>query len=105
MRSIALTLRIRELDDKGAIVNEARLTDAGFSVGDRVRRKCDDKEASIVSMNATAVTLEIGGDQFTCSSQSFLKGDWKVLSQKAQPQYLDDSERTPPTDAEESLGV
>ena len=42
--------RIRELDEKGALQNCARLVDAGFKLGDTVLRKSDSTTGTISSI-------------------------------------------------------
>lgn len=81
---------MRELDDKGALQNCARLIDAGFKLGDTVVRKSDSTTATISSMSPTHVTLNVAGEDFKSSAESFLKGDWKVADAKAAPEMLDD---------------
>lgn len=83
--------RMRELDETGKLQNCARLTDAGFKLGDHVMRKKDSTAGTIARMTPTHVTLDVAGEGLkTCSAESFLNGDWKVMDVKAAPEMLDD---------------
>ena len=83
--------RMRELDETGKLQNCARLTDAGFKLGDPVIRKKDSTTGTISRMTPTQVTLDVAGEGLkTCSAESFLNGDWKVMEVKAAPEMLDD---------------
>eukprot|EP00435_Cladocopium_sp_Y103_P012797 s5330_g3.t1 len=64
----------------GRISNAAMLKDAGFTEGMTVHRKSDDTIATIEKMAAGSITLKVGDALKTCSSDSFLKGDWKPIA-------------------------
>ena len=64
------------------------LVDAGFGVGMSVKRKIDKVEGVIKGMTATQVNVEVGGDLKAVSAESFLKGDWRLVSEKVVPEPL-----------------
>lgn len=82
-------LRLRALDSSGRISNAAMLKDKGFTEGMIVHRKSDDTIATIEKMAAGSITLKVGAELKTCSSESFLKGDWKPSREKAEAEKID----------------
>ena len=83
-----MPLKLRTLDSMGRISNAAMLKDVGFTEGMTVYRKSDETIATIEKMAAGSITLKVGASLKTCSSESFLKGDWKPSREKAEAEKI-----------------
>ena len=87
---VAHARSLHELDDQGNVVNAARVPAKGFRVGDFVERKIDGKQGRIHIITASHVRLEIDGNVWQATAESFVKGDWKqAVERKEAVQMLD----------------
>ncbi|CAE7809241.1 unnamed protein product [Symbiodinium sp. CCMP2592] len=82
---------LRKFDSTGALVNDARLQELGFQVGNMVMRKADEVVGTIKKMTADHVDLVLQ-DFSACrvSSQSFVEGLWRHHVPKAEAVPLPD---------------
>lgn len=78
-------LRLRFLDDDGRLVTPSMLTEAGFAVGMRVKRKSDNVEGIITTLTPTQVVLDVAGSEKVAQANSFLQGLWKAVKEPKDP--------------------
>ena len=82
--------RMREINQGGDVTNRAELVKAaGFTIGMNVQRKQDKVLATITDVGNDVVTLLVGADLVTVSADSFLKGLWKEVVAKKEPEKVD----------------
>ncbi len=84
------TTTIREINKSGKVENtEALLNDAGFKVGDYVKRK-DGSSGQIKEIVDSTVKLHVDGNVIAkISLQSFVTGEWAKYVPKQEPVVLD----------------
>ncbi|CAE7693022.1 unnamed protein product [Symbiodinium sp. CCMP2592] len=83
---------MRELSSDGSVKDSAlMLEEAGFSVGQHVRRKADQETGQLMAMELGRVKLkQPSGSIVRVSIDSFLAGHWQVFTPKPEPQTVDD---------------
>ena len=82
--------RMREINQGGDVTNRAELVKAaGFTIGMNVLRKQDKVSARILDVGNDVVTLLVDADEVTVSADSFLKGLWKEVVAKKEPEKVD----------------
>ena len=86
--SLALFRALRLYDGAGNIINDARVTDMGFSVGMEVVRKADDAQGKIISISPNTVELQMSSGVHTVSAESFIENKWKQHTPKQDPKAL-----------------
>lgn len=75
-------MRIREIDEKGEVTNRPELIAAmGFHTGQKVIRKQDRIEGTILKITNSVVQLEVDGKTLSASALSFMEKEWKEAPQ------------------------
>ena len=82
----------RELSSDGSAKDSAlMLQEAGFAVGQHVRRKADQETGMLMAMEHGRVKLrQPSGSIVRVSIDSFLAGHWQVFTPKPEPQTVED---------------
>ena len=96
---------LRIFDSHGVLLNNARVTDLGFEVGQDVLRKADGVVAKIDKITPDFVHLISAQDGalVRASSESFVTGKWKKHVPKADPQLLEGWAAYSPGNSQEML--
>ena len=83
---------MRELSSDGSVKDSAlMLQEAGFAVGQHVRRKADQETGMLMAMEHGRVKLrQPSGSIVRVSIDSFLAGHWQVFTPKPEPQTVED---------------
>lgn len=83
---------MRELSSDGSVKDSAlMLKEAGFAVGQHVRRKADQETGMLMAMEQGRVKLkQPSGSIVRVSIDSFLAGHWQVFTPKPEPQTVED---------------